>query len=52
MKGRHVIANKDIKVGDILFKEKAFAFAPVFPEGQELVASKCYYCLRDVLNPI
>lgn len=47
-----MIADKDIRTGDILFKEKAFAFAPIFLQRRELVENKCYYCLCDIINPV
>lgn len=39
-KGRHVVANRDIKRGQILFVEKAFAFVPL----SHVEADICYNC--------
>ncbi|XP_012526872.1 SET and MYND domain-containing protein 4 [Monomorium pharaonis] len=41
-KGRHVIANKDIKRGQVLFVEKAFAFVPL-----SHIKDICYNCCRS-----
>lgn len=41
-KGRYVIANRDIKRGQILFVEKAFAFVPL----SHVKAGICYNCCR------
>lgn len=41
-KGRYVVANRDIKRGQILFVEKAFAFVPVPHVGTDI----CYNCCR------
>ncbi|KAF2886570.1 hypothetical protein ILUMI_19603, partial [Ignelater luminosus] len=63
-KGHHVVAKKDIKRGDILFVEKAFAFAPVktfsnvHPAHAFLrpiiyhVQKNCQYCLALLSNCI
>lgn len=51
-KGRHVVANENIKTGDVLFVEKAFSFAPVFKKKQEFYLFKCFYCLKDVISGI
>lgn len=52
-KGRHVLASKSINVGDVLFVEKAFVFAPGFDaESAELKLDACYNCLRRTLNGI
>lgn len=44
-KGRYVLAEKDVKRGDILFVEKAYAFAPIFDDNLNLPHDRCYYCL-------
>lgn len=41
-KGRHVVANRDIKRGQILFVEEAFAFVPL----SHIEADICYNCCR------
>ncbi|KAF5304647.1 hypothetical protein FQR65_LT07929 [Abscondita terminalis] len=52
-RGRHVIANEDIRVGDVLFVEKPFIFAPVFVnETMEMLTTKCYNCLKTVFSSI
>ncbi|KAH1003901.1 SET and MYND domain-containing protein 4 isoform X1 [Dendroctonus ponderosae] len=52
IRGRHVIAQKSIQRGDVLFVEKAFIFAPVFKENKELYSFKCYNCLTDIISSI
>ncbi|TGZ49030.1 Uncharacterized protein DBV15_10838 [Temnothorax longispinosus] len=42
-KGRYVVANRDIKRGQILFVEKAFAFVPL-PHVKTYI---CYNCCRS-----
>lgn len=42
-KGRYVLANRDIKRGQILFVEKAFAFVPLY----HVKADICYNCCRS-----
>lgn len=51
-KGRHIIADRNITRGDILFIEKAFIFAPVFKENKEFYSFKCYNCLKDLISCI
>lgn len=52
IRGRHVVANRKIKRGDVLFIEKAYFTAPIFTQIHEIVLVKCYYCLNDVKSPI
>ncbi|KAJ8910841.1 hypothetical protein NQ315_015576 [Exocentrus adspersus] len=52
VKGRHVVAKKQIRKGDVLFVEKAFIFAPVFKESKEFYSFKCYNCLKDIISSI
>lgn len=47
-KGRHVIANEDIKLGDVLFIERPFAFV-VLPEMSH---KYCSYCCKAVYVPV
>ncbi|XP_075229356.1 protein-lysine N-methyltransferase SMYD4-like [Lycorma delicatula] len=47
-KGRHIVANVDIKKGDVLFFEKPFAFV-VLPGPSETV---CHHCCTPVHAPI
>ncbi|CAH1397214.1 unnamed protein product [Nezara viridula] len=47
-KGRHVIANGDIKFGDVLFVERPFAFV-VLPEMSD---KYCSYCCKAVYVPV
>lgn len=42
-KGRYVVANRDIKRGQILFVEKAFAFVPL----AHIKVDICYNCCRS-----
>ncbi|XP_011635042.1 SET and MYND domain-containing protein 4-like isoform X1 [Pogonomyrmex barbatus] len=42
-KGRYVVANRDIKRGQILFVEKAFAFVPLSHVQTDI----CYHCCRS-----
>ncbi|XP_014294612.1 SET and MYND domain-containing protein 4 isoform X2 [Halyomorpha halys] len=48
VKGRYVTANDDIKVGDVLFVERPFAFV-VLPE---LSDKYCSYCCKAVCVPV
>lgn len=50
--GRYIVANTNIRRGDILFIEKAFIFAPVFKENKEFFSFKCYHCLRDIISSV
>lgn len=43
--GRHVVAQKDIKVGEVLFAEKPIGLTPVFDESYKLPVNKCFHCL-------
>nr|CAI5865838.1 unnamed protein product [Callosobruchus analis] len=52
IKGRHVVARKNIQKGEVLFIEKAFIFAPVFKDNREFHPFKCYNCLKDVISSI
>ncbi|KAK4872965.1 hypothetical protein RN001_014994 [Aquatica leii] len=53
LRGRHVIANIDIKPGDVLFVEKPFVFAPVFVNDNiEMSSTKCYNCLKTIYSSI
>ncbi|KAJ8964737.1 hypothetical protein NQ314_004668 [Rhamnusium bicolor] len=52
IRGRHVLAKKQIQKGDVLFIEKAFIFAPVFKENKEFYSFKCYNCLKDIISSI
>lgn len=45
-KGRYVVANRDIKRGQILFVEKAFAFVPLC----HIKSDNCYNCCRSSGN--
>ncbi|KYN41167.1 SET and MYND domain-containing protein 4 [Trachymyrmex septentrionalis] len=45
-KGRYVVANRDIKRGQILFVEKAFAFVPLC----HIKPDNCYNCCRSSGN--
>ena len=45
VKGRHVVANTDIKMGDTIFVEKAFIFAPIYGDNFKFTARRCYDCL-------
>lgn len=47
-KGRHIITNRDIKMGDILFVEKPYAFV-VLPDQYK---SHCHHCCSSYLAPI
>ncbi|XP_018325620.1 histone-lysine N-methyltransferase ASHR1-like isoform X2 [Agrilus planipennis] len=51
-RGRHVITEKKLNVGDVLFIEKAFSFAPILLDESdtEIKLSKCFYCLSDALK--
>lgn len=40
-KGRYVVANRDIKKGEILFVEKPFAFVLLDNEDSETVCAHC-----------
>ncbi|XP_012219743.1 SET and MYND domain-containing protein 4-like [Linepithema humile] len=44
-KGRHVVANRDIKKGQVLFIEKAFAFVPLNIYEMNHV---CHHCCRTI----
>ncbi|KAB0792442.1 hypothetical protein PPYR_14401 [Photinus pyralis] len=52
IRGRHVVANKRLKPGDILFVEKPFVFAPVFNDDKELSLTRCYNCLKLIYSSI
>lgn len=43
-KGRHVVATHDIKVGDVLFVEKPFAFI--------IFQDVCHSCCKKTVAPI
>ncbi|KYN29622.1 SET and MYND domain-containing protein 4 [Trachymyrmex cornetzi] len=45
-KGRYVVTNRDIKRGQILFVEKAFAFVPLC----HIKSDNCYNCCRSSGN--
>ncbi|XP_067002891.2 SET and MYND domain-containing protein 4 isoform X2 [Anabrus simplex] len=47
-KGRHVIANRDIQMGDILFVEKPFAFV-VLPDQY---GKHCHHCVKAIFAAI
>ncbi|XP_021932938.1 SET and MYND domain-containing protein 4-like isoform X1 [Zootermopsis nevadensis] len=47
-KGRHVIANRDVKMGDILFVERPYAFV-VLPAQYK---AHCHNCCRTYVSPI
>nr|CAI5865840.1 unnamed protein product [Callosobruchus analis] len=44
IKGRHVVARKNIQKGEVLFIEKAFIFAPVFKDNREFHPFNCKTC--------
>jgi len=43
-KGRYVVANRDIKRGQILFVEKAFAFVPLCYVKSDICYNCCHSC--------
>lgn len=43
-KGRYVVANRDIKRGQILFVEKAFAFVPLSQVKTNICCNCCRSC--------
>lgn len=51
-RGRHVLAKKNIRKGEVLFVEKAFLFAPIFKDEKEFHPFKCYNCLKDVISSV
>lgn len=51
-RGRHVVARKNIRKGDVLFVEKAFIVAPGYKENKEFYSFKCYYCVKDIISSI
>ncbi|KAK5640019.1 hypothetical protein RI129_010830 [Pyrocoelia pectoralis] len=52
VRGRHVVAKQKLEVGDILFVEKPFVFAPIFNEKKELSVTRCYNCLKLIYSSI
>ncbi|GLV36666.1 SET and MYND domain containing class 4 member 1 [Carabus blaptoides fortunei] len=55
LQGRHVMANQDIQVGDVLFVEKPFSFVPILKSSKNskhVFEEKCYNCLRTAKCPL
>lgn len=52
MEGRHIIATKDLKAGQVLFVEPAFAFAQIFETADDFKAIKCFNCLKHITRLI
>ncbi|XP_044752058.1 SET and MYND domain-containing protein 4-like isoform X2 [Coccinella septempunctata] len=52
-KGRYVVAEQTIPKGDIIFIEKAFAFANIFDEHSRMMNMfKCYQCLKNTYSGV
>lgn len=52
LKGRHVVANRDIKQGQILFVEKAYTFVPLNKQETNYVCHTCCHTIvRDLCAP-
>lgn len=49
LKGRHVVANRDIEKGQILFVEKAFTFVPL---NQDEINHVCHNCCRSITRNV
>jgi hypothetical protein len=47
-KGRHVVANRDVKMGDILFVERPYAFV-VLPDQYR---AHCHNCCRLYISAV
>lgn len=45
-RGRYVVANRDIKRGQILYVEKAFAFVPVNRDKIDVLGNICHNCCQ------
>lgn len=50
-KGRHVVANRDIQRGEVLFVEKPFAFVLLDNEYSDVVCANCLKSRGDVPVP-
>jgi hypothetical protein len=47
-KGRHIVANRDVKMGDILFVERPYAFVTL----PHQYAEHCHNCCRQFISPV
>ncbi|XP_053596110.1 SET and MYND domain-containing protein 4 [Microplitis demolitor] len=50
-RGRHIVANEDIKKGDVLFVEKPFAFVPLDNATSDILCTHCCGLIIDSAIP-